>query len=159
VNVVDSSAWLEYLVDSERASLFAEPIEQTQELIVPVPVIYELFKKVLRERGEQPAFEVYGLLSQANVVDVDASLATAAPASRQHNLCNDSTLQCDPLDTRRAFSGFAKSEVFSEIKLAVSVVSCQRVVCVSLIRPMRRKFSDVTFYKCPNCMLRPGRSV
>jgi toxin FitB len=78
VNVVDSSAWLEYLVDSERASLFAEPIEQTGQLIVPVLVIYELFKKVLRERGEQPALEVYGLLSQANVVDVDAGLATAA---------------------------------------------------------------------------------
>jgi toxin FitB len=78
VNVVDSSAWLEYLVDSERASLFAEPIEQTGQLIVPVLVIYELFKKVLRERGEQPALEAYGLLSQANVVDVDAGLATAA---------------------------------------------------------------------------------
>jgi predicted nucleic acid-binding protein len=78
VNLVDSSVWLEYLVDSERASLFAEPIEQTPELIVPVLVIYELFKKVLRERGEQPALEVYGLLSQAHVVNVDAGLATAA---------------------------------------------------------------------------------
>jgi predicted nucleic acid-binding protein len=78
VNVVDSSAWLEYLVDSERASLFAEPIERTRQLIVPVLVIYELFKKVLRERGEQPALEVYGLLSQGIVVDVDAELATAA---------------------------------------------------------------------------------
>ncbi len=78
MNVVDSSAWLEYLVDSERASLFAEPIEQMGQLIVPVLVIYELFKKVLRERGEQLALEVYGLLSQGNVVDVDAELATAA---------------------------------------------------------------------------------
>jgi toxin FitB len=78
VNVVDSSAWLEYLVDSERASLFAEPIELTGQLIVPVLVIYELFKKVLHERGEQPALEVYGLLSQGNVVDVDAELASAA---------------------------------------------------------------------------------
>jgi len=58
VNVVGSSAWLEFLVDSEKASLFAEPIEQTQELIVPVLVIYELFKKVLRERGEQPALDL-----------------------------------------------------------------------------------------------------
>ena len=78
MNVVDSSAWLEYLVDSERASLFAEPIERTEQLIVPVLVIYELFKKVLRERGEQPAIEVLGLLSQANVVDVDTQIATAA---------------------------------------------------------------------------------
>ena len=78
MNVVDSSAWLEYLADSDRAHLFAEPIERTPALIVPVLIIYELFKKVLRERGEQPALEVLGLLSQGAVVDVDASLATAA---------------------------------------------------------------------------------
>ena len=78
MNVVDSSAWLEYLADTERASLFAEPIERTRQLIVPVLVIYELFKKVLRERGEQPALDVYGLLLQGNVVEVDAELATAA---------------------------------------------------------------------------------
>jgi toxin FitB len=78
VNVVDSSAWLEYLVDSERAHLFAEPIRRTRQLIVPVLVIYELFKKVLRERGEQTALEVYGLLAQGTVVDVDAGLATDA---------------------------------------------------------------------------------
>ncbi len=78
MNLVDSSAWLEYLADTKRASLFAEPIERTRQLIVPVLVIYELFKKVLRERGEQPALDVYGLLSQGNVVEVDAELATAA---------------------------------------------------------------------------------
>jgi len=80
VNVVDSSAWLEYLVDFERASLFAEPIEQTHELIVPVLVIYELFKKVLRERGEQPALEVYGL----EVGSVSCQLS--APTSRDSKL-------------------------------------------------------------------------
>jgi toxin FitB len=78
VNVVDSSAWLEYLVDSERASLFAEPIRRTRQLIVPVLIIYELFKKVLRERGEQTALEVYSLLAQGTVIDVDAGLATDA---------------------------------------------------------------------------------
>lgn len=33
---------------------------------------------MLRERGEQQALEVYGLLSQGIVVDVDAPLAAAA---------------------------------------------------------------------------------
>ena len=51
-NVVDSSAWLEYLADSPRAANFATAIEDTENLIVPVITIYEVFKKVLRERGE-----------------------------------------------------------------------------------------------------------
>jgi predicted nucleic acid-binding protein len=84
MNVVDSSAWLEYLTSSERAELFAEPIEKTRSLIVPVIVIYELFKKVYRERGESEdaALEVYGLLAQGTVVDVDTPLALAAARLR-----------------------------------------------------------------------------
>ena len=49
-NVVDSSGWLEYFTDSDRASLFASAIEDTENLFVPVISIYEVFKKVLRER-------------------------------------------------------------------------------------------------------------
>ena len=45
---------------------------------MPVIVIYELFKKILRERGEQFALEVYAVLSQAQVVDVDSALAISA---------------------------------------------------------------------------------
>jgi predicted nucleic acid-binding protein len=78
MNVVDSSAWLEYLSGSTRADYFAEPIESTRRLIVPVIVIYELFKKILRERGEQPALDVYALLCQGQVVDIDSPLAVSA---------------------------------------------------------------------------------
>jgi toxin FitB len=82
MNVVDSSAWLEYLTGSGRAELFAEPIEKSGSLIVPVIVIYELFKKVYRERGEDAALEVYALLAQGTVVDVDTPLALAAARIR-----------------------------------------------------------------------------
>jgi predicted nucleic acid-binding protein len=78
MNLVDSSAWLEYLSGSSRAELFADAIEQTAALIVPVIVVYELFKKINRERGKAEALEVYALLAQGNVVDVDAGLALMA---------------------------------------------------------------------------------
>ena len=81
MNVVDSSAWLEYLIGSDRAELFTEPIERTSALIVPVIVLYELFKKVLRERSEAAALEVYALLAQGKVVDVDEGLALTAARS------------------------------------------------------------------------------
>lgn len=55
VNVVDSSGWLEYFTDSDRAPLFAPAIEDTENLLVPVISIYEVFKKVLRERGDKQA--------------------------------------------------------------------------------------------------------
>jgi toxin FitB len=77
-NVVDSSAWLEYFAGTPRARLFARPIEDTARLIVPVITVYEVFKKVRRDRGVDDAFQVAGAMLQGRVVDVDASLALEA---------------------------------------------------------------------------------
>ena len=77
-NVVDSSGWLEYLADSDRAALFAAPIEDTENLFVPVISIYEVFKKVLRERGEDDALQVASVMQSGQVIDLDCSLALEA---------------------------------------------------------------------------------
>lgn len=75
LNVVDSSAWLEYLTGGAQAARFAAAIEDSKHLIVPVIVLYEVFKKVLRERGEQQALQVAGAMHAGKVVPVDAALA------------------------------------------------------------------------------------
>ena len=74
-NVVDSSGWLEYFADTERAPLFADAIEDTENLLVPVISIYEVFKKVLRERGENDALQVASMMQNSRVIDLDCSLA------------------------------------------------------------------------------------
>lgn len=77
-NVVDSSAWLEYLTGSPKASQFAAAIEDVGNLVVPVITIYEVFKKVLRERGEGDALQVASLMQSGEVVDLDLPLAMDA---------------------------------------------------------------------------------
>ncbi len=77
-NVVDSSAWLEYFIDTERAPLFAPAIEDTANLIVPVISLYEVFKKVLRERGENDALQIASVMQSGTVVDFDGTLAMSA---------------------------------------------------------------------------------
>ena len=77
-NVVDSSAWLEYLTGGAQAARFAAAIEDSKRLVVPVIVLYEVFKKVLRERGEQQALQVAGVMHTGKVVPVDATLALDA---------------------------------------------------------------------------------
>lgn len=77
-NVVDSSAWLEYLADGAEAGRFADVIEDSKRLIVPAIVLYEVFKKVLRERGEQAALQVAGAMHAGKVVPVDAALTLDA---------------------------------------------------------------------------------
>lgn len=77
-NVVDSSAWLEYFAGTPRARLFARAIEDTARLIVPAITVYEVFKKVRRDRGLDDAFQVAGAMLQGRVIDTDASLALEA---------------------------------------------------------------------------------
>lgn len=77
-NVVDSSAWLEYLADTKQAAHFAKALQDPDHLVVPVLTIYEVFKKVLRERGEGSALQVASLMQAGTVVDVDPSLALEA---------------------------------------------------------------------------------
>lgn len=81
-HVVDSSAWLEYLADTDRADYFAEALQDPTRLVVPVITIYEVFKKVLRERGEGDALQVTSQMQGGLVVDVDQSLMLEAARVR-----------------------------------------------------------------------------
>jgi len=78
VNVVDSSGWLEYLADGANADFFAKPIITTGELIVPTISLYEVFKRVLQQRGEDDALQAIALMQQGTIVELTAPLALSA---------------------------------------------------------------------------------
>lgn len=77
-NIVDSSAWLEYFAGGPGAGHFATAIETVDHLIVPAICLVEVFKVVLRQRGESDALQAVALMRQGTVVDLDASLALMA---------------------------------------------------------------------------------
>ena len=64
MNVVDSSGWLEYFADDENSDFFAPVIEDVQALIVPVISVYEVFKRVLLQRGENDALPAPSALQE-----------------------------------------------------------------------------------------------
>ena len=78
MNVVDSSAWLEYFGDGENASDFAAAIEAPETLAVPSLSIYEVFKRVCQIKDEATAFEAVAVMLQGRVVELTASLALDA---------------------------------------------------------------------------------
>lgn len=75
MNLVDSSAWLAYFVGDPTAGFFADAIEDTELLLVPSVCVYEVFKVVLRERGEDDAFAAVAAMHQGTVISLDADLA------------------------------------------------------------------------------------
>lgn len=78
MNVVDSSAWLEYFIDGPNADFFSSPIEDVKNLIVPTVSLYEVFKKVLAEKDEAEAFKTIAQMKQGHVVDLDEDTALSA---------------------------------------------------------------------------------
>jgi predicted nucleic acid-binding protein len=87
VNVVDSSAWLEYFAGGQNAAFVAAAVENTSELIVPTLSLYEVFKRVLQQRSENEALQAVAVMQQGRVVELDARLALAAARlSLQHRL-------------------------------------------------------------------------
>jgi predicted nucleic acid-binding protein len=78
MNVVDSSAWLEYFAGSVYAERFQKAIENTPRLIVPVITIYEVFKKIIFQRDENSALIAIAHMQQGRVVDVDSAIALNA---------------------------------------------------------------------------------
>lgn len=78
MNVVDSSAWLEYLADGPNAGFFAPAVENARQLIVPSITILEVFKRVLQQRGENNALQAAALMQAGRIVDLDTGLALSA---------------------------------------------------------------------------------
>jgi predicted nucleic acid-binding protein len=77
-NVVDSSAWLEYVDGGPNARAFEAPILAIDRLVVPTICLLEVFKRMLREKGEDAALDVVGQMRQGLVVDLDPDLALEA---------------------------------------------------------------------------------
>ena len=77
---LDSSCWLEYLMDSERAALYAPAVAKTEQLIVPLITVYEVYKKLRRELSDAIAREAVGLMRQGQLVEADLTITLAAAA-------------------------------------------------------------------------------
>lgn len=78
MNLVDSSAWLEYLADGPNAEHFSEPLIDIDNLIVPSICISEVFKAVSRQRGEDAALQAVALMKQGTTVHLTDDLALQA---------------------------------------------------------------------------------
>jgi toxin FitB len=66
---------MEFFADTDRAELFAPVVDRIENVIVPVIVIYEVAKKLLRT-SEELAARAISLLKQG-VVDIDTAIVTS----------------------------------------------------------------------------------
>ncbi len=87
MNVVDSSGWIEYLLDTERADFFASAIEQRDKLLVPVIALYEVHKVLTRVLPVGAVVSVLDVMRLGRVLELtDSRAIAAADISLRHRL-------------------------------------------------------------------------
>ncbi len=85
--LVDSCGWIEFLADGDKAEEYAKYFLDLKEIATPTIVIYEVFKKILKERGEEAAVMVAAQMSGTKVIELSEMLSlTAASVSVKYNL-------------------------------------------------------------------------
>ena len=87
MTLVDTCGWIEWLADGALANQFQPYLEETEALVIPTMVQFELYKWLERNRGEEAAMKAIARTTRSRVVDLDTSTALlAAELSRDHGL-------------------------------------------------------------------------
>ena len=87
MNVVDSSAWLEYFADGPNAEDFAPAIMDAASLLVPSITVFEVFKRIRQQRDSEVALRAVSQMRRGHVVDLGADLAIAAADLSERKSC------------------------------------------------------------------------
>jgi len=78
MTVVDSCGWIEYLADSSLAPQYEKYLQKPEEVITPSLVMYEVYKKIKKEKGEELALSVVAQMEKTKVVTLDEGIALLA---------------------------------------------------------------------------------
>ena len=78
MNVVDSSGWVEYFANGKNAKFFTLPVQDLESLLVPSICLYEVFKRLTLDLGEENALQAVGIMSYGRVVELDRKVAIDA---------------------------------------------------------------------------------
>lgn len=85
--LVDSSGWLEFFMDGPLADAYAQHVKHPQQVLIPTIVLYEVYKVIKRQQGEEHALTAVSQMGKTHVIPLDDAIAlTAADASLTYQL-------------------------------------------------------------------------
>jgi toxin FitB len=123
MNILDSSAWLEVLVDGSHAATFL-PIIEGGKISVPAVTIFEVTKRARIMGNEEDAQRIESHMRRFTVLDLTADRASAASLlSLKHKLpMADSMIYAAALEVNATlwtldedFEGLPKVRYFSKV--------------------------------------------
>ncbi len=87
LNVVDSSGWIEYFLDTSQADYFEPAILNTDALIVPVIALYEVHKRISQLVPPAVVTQCMDVMRHGRVLPLtDAQAIAASVIAQQYKL-------------------------------------------------------------------------
>jgi predicted nucleic acid-binding protein len=85
--IIDSTGWIEFFTSGRRSPEYEKYLKDLTNLITPTVVIYEVYKKIKKERSEEDALLAVALMNRTSVVSLHESISlSAADVSIKHSL-------------------------------------------------------------------------
>ena len=78
MNLIDSSGWLEYFMNGPLAEAYAPYFKKPQEVTTPTIVLFEVYKKIKGEAGEEQALMAVNQMEKTNVIPLTEGIALQA---------------------------------------------------------------------------------
>ncbi|GAB6194199.1 PIN domain-containing protein [Desulfocastanea catecholica] len=76
--IVDSCGWLEWFTDGQLADKYKQYLTAPENILMPAIILYEVYKVLKREVGEEKALLAAGYMKNSPVIPFDDTLALAA---------------------------------------------------------------------------------
>ena len=87
MSLVDSVGWIEFFTDGPLAGAYAKHLQKPEDVVVPTVVLYEVYKKIKSQKGEDSALVAMATMQNTRVVPLTADLSlSAADASLNYKL-------------------------------------------------------------------------
>jgi len=86
---IDSYDWIERFTNGPKAPQYNQIIESTEpkNIVTSIVILYEVYKKIKKLKGEEEALLAITALSQTTIVPIDQTIALeAADYSIENNL-------------------------------------------------------------------------
>ncbi|HMK83787.1 MAG TPA: type II toxin-antitoxin system VapC family toxin [Candidatus Bathyarchaeia archaeon] len=78
--LIDSYGWIEYFIEGPLAEKYAPYVLNANEnsVVTPTIVVYEVYKRLKAEKGEEVALEAYAQITRTKIVPLDQNSALRA---------------------------------------------------------------------------------
>jgi predicted nucleic acid-binding protein len=78
--LIDSYGWIEYFTEGALVDSYAHYVEKVNDenYVTPTIVVYEVYRKIKNQEGEQKALEAFAQMSRTRIVELTSAISLKA---------------------------------------------------------------------------------